>query len=362
MNRAACKRGLSLDEVFALIEALDVVPVYTPTLLDDKLIRLSESVATDGEGMRGWLVSGLPDLIPPERRPEPPAELTDALAREQRTQENFARIRRVAYGLVDAVRDGVQRRRRQADATGLERPHSRGCAPEGSREGRRHGLGASENRELPPILAPQPWPRRTTRGATRKRLVLAHLVLRPIRADRPARALTDQRNHTLHNARSRTAPSPPGAPAPSPPARLRAPHDAPLVRRLQRGGDGVGWPRRAESDVIQVPQPAPFKIRPGSPPTPYTQSAPLAARHRSRLLHRRQPRRPPLLMTRTRAVLQPPSSLSLRRLGESGADRTQSRTSCSAVRATNGLDGRPRTPAPPARTRTRCHPSAGACR
>ena len=101
------KRGLSLDEAFALIEALEAVPVYMLTPQEDKLIRLSESVATDGEGMRGWLVSGLPDLIPPERRPEPPAELTDALAREQRTQENFARIRRVAYGLVDAVRDGV---------------------------------------------------------------------------------------------------------------------------------------------------------------------------------------------------------------------------------------------------------------
>ena len=77
------------------------------------LIRLSESVATDGEGMRGWFVSGLPDRIPPERRQKPPAEIADAVEREQRARTNIARMARRAQALVDA-RDGDEERMQRA--------------------------------------------------------------------------------------------------------------------------------------------------------------------------------------------------------------------------------------------------------
>lgn len=111
IERCEKAKGVSLDDAFALIEALDAVPLYMFTPPDDKFIRLSKSVATDGEGMLGWFVSGLPDRIEPERRQPPPAEITGAVEREQQ----FARMARLAHALVDADReeDGVRDERMQ---------------------------------------------------------------------------------------------------------------------------------------------------------------------------------------------------------------------------------------------------------
>ena len=95
-------RGLSLDEAFALTEALEAVPVYMLTPPDDKFVRLSESIATDGAGMSEWLVSGLPDRTLPERRQRPPAELADEVNRRHQAGANDTRLRRLAQGFVDA--------------------------------------------------------------------------------------------------------------------------------------------------------------------------------------------------------------------------------------------------------------------
>lgn len=106
-----CERGLSLDEAFALIEALDAVPVYMLSPPDDMLIRLSESVATDGEGLRSWFVSGLPERTVPERRQPPPPEIADAVEHEQRARTNIARMARLAQALVDAKDDAERQPR-----------------------------------------------------------------------------------------------------------------------------------------------------------------------------------------------------------------------------------------------------------
>ena len=141
IERCEKAKGVSLDDAFALIEALDAVPLYMFTPPNDKFIRLSKSVATDGEGMLGWFVSGLPDRIEPERRQPPPAEITGAVEREQQ----FARMARLAHALVDADReeDGVRDERMQRAWNALMR-EARHQEPTSRK--RRRGLGPPPSR------------------------------------------------------------------------------------------------------------------------------------------------------------------------------------------------------------------------
>jgi transcriptional regulator with XRE-family HTH domain len=92
----AGQRGISLDEAFALTEALQGVPSYMLTPPGDKLIRLSEGLATDGAGLRQWLVSGLPF----RSKQDPPSEIEDDV-RSERLEANLVRL---ARGLIDATR------------------------------------------------------------------------------------------------------------------------------------------------------------------------------------------------------------------------------------------------------------------
>jgi transcriptional regulator with XRE-family HTH domain len=107
----ACQRGLSLDEAFALTEALQAVPLYMLTPPEDMLVRLSVGLATDGLGLRTWLVSGL------EQRSDqpPPAELANELERQEQNElerqeqadedvARLGRLARLAYALTDAMR------------------------------------------------------------------------------------------------------------------------------------------------------------------------------------------------------------------------------------------------------------------
>lgn len=74
---------------------------------DDKLIRLSESLATDGSGLRQWLVSGLPWTTGHSSVQPPPPEVAEDVARDQFQ----LRLGRLAYAFADAWRiDGEGRR------------------------------------------------------------------------------------------------------------------------------------------------------------------------------------------------------------------------------------------------------------
>jgi transcriptional regulator with XRE-family HTH domain len=96
------KQGISLDEAFALTEVLRAVPAHMLTPPSPSLVRLSEAFATDGSGLRAWLVSGLPhrsDQAPPE-------EIAGDVAQD-RHHRNLVRL---AFALVDAMRlDSEQR-------------------------------------------------------------------------------------------------------------------------------------------------------------------------------------------------------------------------------------------------------------
>ena len=96
-------RGLSLDEAFAFVEALQAVPLYMLTPPNDKLIRLSGSVAADGAGLHDWLVSGLAGRTRSGWRQGPPVELADHVERERERIENLVRLARLAQGFVDAL-------------------------------------------------------------------------------------------------------------------------------------------------------------------------------------------------------------------------------------------------------------------
>lgn len=123
-----CVRGLSLDEAFALTEALQAVPLYMLTPPADTAIRMSENVATDGAGLREWFVSGIPgrggpDSIPPDRdhrrdprRTSPPDEIADDV-RRHKFQENMVRL---ALALVDAVRARAGGEKAALEAIGRE--------------------------------------------------------------------------------------------------------------------------------------------------------------------------------------------------------------------------------------------------
>lgn len=94
------KGGVPLELAFACAEALQAVPAHLLTPPGDKLIRLSESLATDGPGLRRWLVDGLPWTTGHASDQPAPDEVADELAREQ-FRENLALL---AYALVDARR------------------------------------------------------------------------------------------------------------------------------------------------------------------------------------------------------------------------------------------------------------------
>jgi hypothetical protein len=61
-----CRKQLSLDDAFALTEALEAVPLFMLTPPAEKYLRLSDSVATEAAGVSDWLLYGLPDSQPPE--------------------------------------------------------------------------------------------------------------------------------------------------------------------------------------------------------------------------------------------------------------------------------------------------------
>jgi transcriptional regulator with XRE-family HTH domain len=56
------KRGLSLDEAFALAQVLNVAPAHLLSPPDDEQVWLTPSYAVDGTGMRNWLLFGAPIL------------------------------------------------------------------------------------------------------------------------------------------------------------------------------------------------------------------------------------------------------------------------------------------------------------
>ena len=91
-------RRLTLDEAFALTEALQAVPVNMLTPPEGKFVRLSESLATDGSGIRKWLIKGLPG----RSNQDPLPELTDDV-RSEEFEHNLARL---ARALDDAMRIG----------------------------------------------------------------------------------------------------------------------------------------------------------------------------------------------------------------------------------------------------------------
>jgi transcriptional regulator with XRE-family HTH domain len=129
------KRGVTLDEAFAITEALRAVPAHLLTPPGDKLIRLSESVATDGAGIRQWLVSGLPWTTGHQAVQPPPAEVAEDVARE-RFQ---LRLGRLAFAFADAARvDGEGRREAvNAAADAIVEEVKRGL--------RERGIGQSED-------------------------------------------------------------------------------------------------------------------------------------------------------------------------------------------------------------------------
>jgi transcriptional regulator with XRE-family HTH domain len=94
------KGGVPLELAFAIAEVLQAVPAHLLTPPGDKLIRMSESIATDGPGLRQWLTSGLPWTTGRASDQPAPEEVEERLAWEQ-FRENLAYL---AFGFADAMR------------------------------------------------------------------------------------------------------------------------------------------------------------------------------------------------------------------------------------------------------------------
>jgi transcriptional regulator with XRE-family HTH domain len=94
------KGGVPLELAFAIAEVLQAVPAHLLTPPGDKRIRLSESFAIDGPGLRRWLISGLPWTTARASDQPAPEEVAGDVAWEQ-FRDNLARL---AFAFADATR------------------------------------------------------------------------------------------------------------------------------------------------------------------------------------------------------------------------------------------------------------------